>query len=107
MSHNTWKEIVNHEISTQATSILKIFGHEQLSDLYINMAMLVEIWRVDGDECKTEFDKDDEAQLINLLRSAILLSKIADMHSKKFDKISHKYWNFWKKCEKIGSEQEN
>jgi hypothetical protein len=92
----------NDEISSQASEILRVFGHEQLYLLYQEMHMLVEVWHIDEHECeKLCEDPEDSADLIKLLRSAIILSRIADMYSKKFDKISHKHWHFWKKCEEI------
>ena len=97
-----YNECVNVDISSQASSILRVFGYEDLYKFYNEIHILLEVWRIDENENTALFDEPrGDEDLIKLLRSAIVLSKISDLYGKKFDKISHRYWNFWKKCDEI------
>ncbi len=98
-------EPVNSDLSEQASAILRVFGYEELYNFYNEIHVLLEVWRVDEGSCKTLCDDpSNQEDLIKLLRSAIILSRVSDLYGKKFDKISHRYWNFWKRCEEIAQQ---
>ena len=92
----------NKDLGGQAHSILRMFGPKEMDLLYHEMVDFLYIW----DSCD-HTDKLMQDQLssnldeLRLLRTAIVLSRLAELFGRKFDKISRKYPDFWKKCEQV------
>ena len=98
----------NKDLEGQANSILRLFGPKEMDLLYHEMVDFLYIW----DSCE-HTDKLMQAHLttdldqLRLLRTAIALSRIADMYSRTFDKISKRFPNFWKRCEQVAEDLRN
>jgi len=93
------------DLEGQANSILRLFGPKEIDLLYHEMVDFLYIWdscdhtdKLMQDELTTDLDH------LRLLRTAIAMSRIADMYSRTFDKISRKFPNFWKKCEQVAED---
>jgi len=95
----------NKDLGAQANAILRLFGPKDMDLLYHEMVDFLYIW----DSCEhTDKLMQDELtsnlDQLRLIRSAIALSRIADLYSRKFDKISKRFPAFWRRCEQTEAE---
>lgn len=95
----------NDDLETQANAILRLFGPKEMTELYDEMVDFMYIWeggehedKVLQEQVSTSLDK------LRLLRTAIALSRLADLYSRKFDKIARKFPNFWKRCDRVAED---
>ena len=95
----------NKDLEGQANSILRLFGPKEMDLLYHEMVDFLYIW-----DCCEHTDKLMQEELtsnldqLRLLRTAIAISRIADMYNRTFTKIAKRFPNFWKRCEQVAEE---
>jgi hypothetical protein len=95
----------NKDLGAQALSILRLFGPKEMDLLYHEIVDFLYIWDCcDHTEKLMQDEMQSDLDELRLIRTAIFMSRISDLFSRKFDKICRKYPNFWQKCEKVAEE---
>lgn len=85
-----------NELSEMASIILGRFGTDKFKDFWEDCYELFSFWNKNPGEMSEKETSD-----LQLIKTAYILSKIAEHFGKDFIKITKKAPNFWKHCEEI------
>lgn len=83
----------------QAQAILAQFPSDKIQVLYNELVDFIYGWQM-----YVEAGEDANMRDLMLFRTAIALSRIADLHYRSFDKIQRRYAGFWQRCEQVADE---
>jgi hypothetical protein len=84
------------EISDMASLILNRFDSDMMQTLWNDCVELFEIWSLEPGEMSLK-----ETSEIQLIKTAYILSKLAEHFGKEFVKITKKAPKFWEHCQEI------
>lgn len=89
-------------VNDKVIGILELFGPDRLMEFLTVVQELFALYDVDeAEDWVASKVGEENAREVRLARTAYLLSIIADMHGKYFQKIQRRFPNFYKDAEKI------